>query len=545
MTDINEIEDYVVNYIDEAIANHWIEVYYQPVIRTITGDLCGSEALARWNDPRYGLLSPFHFVPALEKSGDIYKLDLYIIEEVCKDMHTALTTQCNAFPLSVNLSRLDFLNDDLVERINALTKKYDVPQQFINIEITESIFVEDLGMIGKFIDAFHQSGYHVWMDDFGSGYSSLGVLKDFDFDEIKIDMSFLRNFNEKGKKIIESVVRMAKSIGIQTLAEGVETEEQYEFLKSIGCEKIQGYYFGKPIPKHHFLAHCQERGITYEDVHFHHFYDEIGRIDYLTDSPLLVGTLKNKRFRFLYVNEAYKQVLKRDHIDSVEKWEQILNNPTDPMHQFHLNAARKTLRRNKPTIVTYPRADHYMELTVELIARQGNVISFTAELHYIDIKNPDQEEISLDDQYVRDVYYVCHDLAVMDFKNDTIRELKSGNSNQPIAHHHISHGIKDAFDRYCRSFIYKTDQESFERFYDFETLQDRIKNAPEGLISGYFRSKNDDGEYIWIHHMYIAIPQTNYQNILILAITADMNQDKLIQLLKRDDVNVEDVHLNC
>ncbi len=98
MTDINEIEDYVVNYIDEAIANHWIEVYYQPVIRTITGDLCGSEALARWNDPRYGLLSPFHFVPALEKSGDIYKLDLYIIEEVCKDMHTALTTQCNATP---------------------------------------------------------------------------------------------------------------------------------------------------------------------------------------------------------------------------------------------------------------------------------------------------------------------------------------------------------------------------------------------------------------------------------------------------------------
>jgi EAL domain-containing protein (putative c-di-GMP-specific phosphodiesterase class I) len=539
MTDINEIEKYVISHLDDAIANKWIEVYYQPVVRTITGKICGCEALARWHDPHYGLLSPFHFVPALETSGDIYKLDLTIIEKVCQDLHFALSTHKSVIPLSINLSRHDFSHENLIDDINSLTQHYEIPHRLLNIEITESLFVEDLGMIKKFINAFHQEGYQVWMDDFGSGYSSLGVLKDFDFDEIKIDMSFLTNFNDKSKEIIKSVVRMAKLIGIQTLAEGVETKEQYEFLKDIGCEKIQGYYFGRPMPQALLREHFRKKGIARENLAYQHFYDAIAQIDYQTYAPLLVCTLKNKQFHFLHVNEAYKQILKRDDIKSVSQWEQILNDQTNPMHRLHLEVARKTYRRQAPTIITYPRGDHYMELTVEYIAQQNNVTAFKAELHYIDIKHPDREDIKIEDEYVRDIYYACHDIAVMDLKNDTIREIKSGNSDQPIAHHPISHDIRNIFDRYQNGFIHKADQEAFRRFYDFDSLQNRLKKAPNGLVSEYFRSKNDD-DYMWVHHMYIAIPKTHYQKILIFAISADVDHDKLMKILERDRYVLKD-----
>ena len=247
------LHNYVVNHIDDAITNGYIKVYYQPVVRTITGTFCGMEALARWIDPEQGFLNPGEFIGALEESKQIHKLDSHVIELVCREMRDQLDQGYPVVPVSFNLSRLDFTGCDIFEVVESILEKYKIERDYIRVEITESIMASD-SYIQHEIERFRLVGYEVWMDDFGSGYSSLNTLKDYKFDELKIDMAFLSNFNEVSRTIISSMVRMAKSLGLKTLAEGVETKEQMEFLKSIGCEKVQGYYYGKPLELRDFLV---------------------------------------------------------------------------------------------------------------------------------------------------------------------------------------------------------------------------------------------------------------------------------------------------
>lgn len=233
------LRDYIIQNFDRALDNHWIQVYYQPVVRSMTRTVCGAEALVRWIDPDKGMISPGQFIPVLEETEKICRLDLYVFHQVCRHYREVTDHGEETIPVSVNLSRVDFTHGNLVADIDRISRKYGVPREFTHVEITESAFVENIDNVNPYIEKFHELGYQVWMDDFGSGYSSLGVLQKYSFDVIKIDMSFLRNFNAKSKTIITAIVKMAKEIGIQTLAEGVETEEQFLFLKNIGCEKIQ------------------------------------------------------------------------------------------------------------------------------------------------------------------------------------------------------------------------------------------------------------------------------------------------------------------
>ena len=278
------LHNYVVNHIDDAIANGYIKVYYQPVVRTISETFCGMEALARWIDPEQGFLNPGEFIGALEESKQIHKLDSHVIELVCREMRDQLDQGYPVVPVSFNLSRLDFTGCDIFEVVESILEKYKIERDYIRVEITESIMASD-SYIQHEIERFRLVGYEVWMDDFGSGYSSLNTLKDYKFDELKIDMAFLSNFNEVSRTIISSMVRMAKSLGLKTLAEGVETKEQMEFLKSIGCEKVQGYYYGKPQPLKATMEHMETSGIVIEDSNTRAVYSKIGRLDYQENTP--------------------------------------------------------------------------------------------------------------------------------------------------------------------------------------------------------------------------------------------------------------------
>jgi EAL domain-containing protein (putative c-di-GMP-specific phosphodiesterase class I) len=258
------LQNYVISHIDDAIANGYIKIYYQPVVRTITETFCGMEALARWIDPQYGFLNPGVFIGALEDSRQIHKLDSHVIELVCKEMRTELDNGRPMVPVSFNLSRLDFVGCDIFEVVERALAQYGIDHELIRVEITESIMASDT-YIQREIERFRLAGYEVWMDDFGSGYSSLNTLKDYKFDELKIDMAFLSNLNEVSRIIISSMVRMAKCLGLKTLAEGVETQEQMDFLKEIGCEKAQGYYYGKPQPLADTMKHMETTGILAEN----------------------------------------------------------------------------------------------------------------------------------------------------------------------------------------------------------------------------------------------------------------------------------------
>ena len=243
-------KQYIINNIDNAIKNEYIKVYYQPVINAKTGKLCGLEALARWDDPQYGFLSPADFIQTLEEYYQIYKLDMFVVEKVCQHFVHIKSLNLPLIPVSLNFSRRDFDSFNLAEDVDACLKKYDVDKKLIHIEVTESTLSENDEKLKDILKHFRSNGYSLWLDDFGAGYSGLNVLKEYDFDMMKIDMKFLAGFsgNEKARRILKNIITMARELEMSTLTEGVETEEAYEFLKDNGCEQIQGYLFGRPMP---------------------------------------------------------------------------------------------------------------------------------------------------------------------------------------------------------------------------------------------------------------------------------------------------------
>ncbi|MBQ9898452.1 MAG: bifunctional diguanylate cyclase/phosphodiesterase [Ruminococcus sp.] len=245
-----QLKQYIVNNIDHAIENGFIKVYYQPVVSTENGCICGLEALARWLDPNYGLLPPGSFIEILEEYRQIHKLDQCIIEQVCRDYRGKADAGEPFVPVSLNFSRLDFELCDIVGYLTETAEKYNVPKHYLDVEITESALTDQQDFLQNAMKVLRSSGYKIWLDDFGSGYSSLNVLKDYQFDVLKIDMKFLHGFanNQKTRPILENIVSLTKQLNMISLTEGVETKEQYEFLKNIGCDRAQGYLFSKPVP---------------------------------------------------------------------------------------------------------------------------------------------------------------------------------------------------------------------------------------------------------------------------------------------------------
>ena len=245
------LQQYILDTLDTAIERGYIHVLYQPIVRLSTGEICEAEALARWNDPEAGIISPAEFIPTLEQYREIHKLDIYAMKTVCRDFRTRREAGLPVVPVSINISRLDFELCDIIREVEYSAALSNIPRGMMHIEITESVNEEDMTVLNLGIEKFRAMGYEVWMDDFGSGYSSLNVLKDYNFDTVKFDMKFLHGFDinksEKAKYIISSNLEMARLMGMQALAEGVETEEQLQYLRSIGFDKAQGYYFGKPM----------------------------------------------------------------------------------------------------------------------------------------------------------------------------------------------------------------------------------------------------------------------------------------------------------
>lgn len=229
-------------------------VYYQPQYNYMSGRIVGAEALVRWIHPEYGMQSPGDFIPVFEENGLITRLDLYVFEEICSFISRCRGTDIKTVPISFNVSRYDVISGDFIERIEEIRKKYDIPVTNLRAEITESSMIGGNDHMVKIVHKFQSLGYVVEMDDFGSGYSSLNVLKDIEVDIIKLDMAFMRgNLTKRGGIIISSIIRMANWLGTPVIAEGVETPEQAEYLKSIGCIYIQGFLFSKPVPENEYV----------------------------------------------------------------------------------------------------------------------------------------------------------------------------------------------------------------------------------------------------------------------------------------------------
>lgn len=239
------------NDMHRALKEKEFKVYMQPKVNLKTGSMAGAEALVRWEHPELGLLNPDKFIPIFEKDGFIVELDRFVFEEVCLNIRKWLNLGFEVVPVSVNVSRVHFLNSNFVSDYRRIREKYEISKELVEIEITESVVCcsgseeEVFTVMRKFRD----DGFEISMDDFGSGYSCLGLLKEMPIDTLKLDRLFLNNIEEDNSQIIVSnIVNMAKNLNLNVVSEGVETSTQVNFLKDIGCDMAQGFIFAKPKP---------------------------------------------------------------------------------------------------------------------------------------------------------------------------------------------------------------------------------------------------------------------------------------------------------
>lgn len=313
-----ENEQTIINEMSDALANGQFVPFYQPKYDVRTNKPVGAEALSRWIHPEKGFISPGVFIPIFEKNGFISKLDFYIWECVCKQLKEWKDKGVPLFPVSVNVSRVNLYNPNLTNIIVALTEKYGIEPKYFNIEITESVYTDKNIMIDKVTNDLREKGFTILMDDFGSGYSSLNVLKDVKVDVLKMDMMFMfkAKYEGRAETIIASVIRMAKWLNIPVIAEGVDKREQVDFLRGLGCDYIQGFYFAKPMPaadyeklissQDEFIMPANEHGFSGEAFWSKNSSASIS-IDTILQPAMVIEYMLNGSMDIVSVNKAFNE----------------------------------------------------------------------------------------------------------------------------------------------------------------------------------------------------------------------------------------------
>ncbi|MDB2800461.1 sensor domain-containing phosphodiesterase [Clostridioides difficile] len=248
-------ESMILDDIKIALVKNQFEVYYQPKFSLVNGEMIGSEALIRWNHPEHGFISPAVFIPIAEKSKLILKIGRFVFERVCTDLSEWKKQGKKIVPVSVNLSRVELYQPDIVKFINKTIQMYNLSSDLIEIEITETVAINELNILKNILNELRKYGFSISMDDFGTGYFSISCLRDMPIDILKLDKSFLDGIehDERSRNIAKSIVSLAKSLDLVVIIEGVESKEQAELMKQFGCDLVQGFYFARPMPAKNFL----------------------------------------------------------------------------------------------------------------------------------------------------------------------------------------------------------------------------------------------------------------------------------------------------
>ena len=341
-----DLRIHVVNHLDQSIKEGWIRPYYQAIVRAATGDACGEEALARWVDPVYGQLSPDQFIPVLEEAGLLQKLDMHIIDCVLHDLIARRDHGISLVPVSVNVSLTDLDKIDFATEVARKADALGVPHSLLRIEFTESAASNNPDLFREQIRSLREAGFDVWMDDFGSGNSSLNLLKDFKFDLIKLDMGFISDIDdEAARNIVAGVVEVARNLGVDTLAEGIETKDQALFLEHVGCDMLQGYYFTRPQPLEIILGrYMRDGGMRREDLNELPYWSAIGGFSLsdpsaniegygvdgtpISEFPAGVMECRDGVWYFTRANRSFREFLDRTGLLSAERSD-LESNPVE------------------------------------------------------------------------------------------------------------------------------------------------------------------------------------------------------------------------
>ena len=517
---------YVTSHLDEAIESGWISVYYQPVIGTFSGKVAGYEALTRWNDPVYGFMAPDQFIPVLEKAKILYRLDLFVIEEVAAAFEEKLCAGILQSAISVNLSRNDLDYEDLHARINEICSRHGVPHEMLHIEITESAISRNEGAVREHIERFHLDGFEVWLDDFGSGYSSRNTLQNFRFDLAKIDMMFLRRQNERTPVILRSMVDMCKHLGIRTLAEGVETGEQFAFLRSIGCELAQGFYFSKPDTPENLRNSQMLRSIGRETPGESQFYRRVAGINVLNpENPLSLDTENSgipvavlmaspETERLVWANGKFLEFLGtvgKKPVRSAEDAGDIRKGPLGGIISSLAGQCGRTCREAHCDFVEGGLAGRLlMGFITEYLGQRAFYIRIL-ELE------PNSESEAGRLESAPDIYGMFLSVFRLDLNRDRWSSIygileNTGELEEMTA--------DEASLHFAEKMIPEDERERYLAFTATADIGERTDAAPAGMLSAFFHVLDSDGSYR-LRRMTLSRTRTKGSGQLILAVSRD------------------------
>lgn len=527
-----KLRHYVEENIDRALRKKQIKVYYQPQIRSVSGNICGFEALSRWDSMWYGMLQPADFIKTLEECHKIHKLDIYVVNEICRQIREELDAGNPVVPISFNLSSLDFVLCDMFEEIEKSVLKYDVPRSYLRIEITESVLAEDRATMKKKIDQFRDVGYNIWMDDFGSEFSSLNVLKDYHFDSLKIDMEFLRTFTEESRKIISSAAKMAKEIGTNAIGEGVETREQAEFLRTIGCGMQQGFYYGRPMPYQESVRKCKEKGFLTETSDWRRYYDAISMVDVQTDSPMYISEYNGSTIKILFENEACKRLQSERSRENRVGTDTLLLDLYDDDNMAFMKDfldSNDWIVGEEPKQLAWREGDHVIFDRIRLIGENEGRRAFCVYIndiaHYPIAQRDDARKEAasraLRDQasHYDNVYrvYLEKDYLVTKYR-DLFYDRVPGTQYQ---------GVQGYVDEFGKKLIHPDDWKRYSQEMNAAKIAETLRKYGSRAIYEEFRVLCRDGDYKWKLFMF-TLDQDGEETILLVTM-----RDSEIQM---DDV---------
>ncbi len=521
---------YIIDHIYEAIENKYIKVYYQPLVRIQTRKLCGMEALARWDDPQYGLLPPGSFISILENAHLIHQLDLCIAEQVCRNLSHAMEQNETVVPVSINLSRLDFELCDVFEEINKLVKQYHLQPHMLDIEITESALSKAGDNLKSAVARFRENGYRIWLDDFGSDYSSLNTLKDFDFDVLKIDMAFLSGFSdssrsERTKTIVRSVINMAKELGITTVCEGVESDAELSFLQSTGCEIAQGYLFSRPLPVEQFrtLPFPPENR---EDARFS---AEIGRVNLQSDYPLgkenldmdagfqPMGLFEYNRAhtRTLLLNTAFQDFLTPLNVSGSKQLDEFLNSKNNRMAERIARSVEKSISDHSTERLDLVLNGDYCNFQIHSIATNFNDMTSVILVRAMNVsKASTYVSGGIKDKVLRSVYALFERVDVLDIDKDVVINVLERRGRFRGQFEDMK--LQDAINLFCEKNIHPLDQNRFLDLYDMTSLPQKLQKMNHSFHSSLFRVHEGGNVYAWQLFIQSAVRLDGHQVVLSL-----------------------------
>ena len=540
---LHELQNYVRENLDKALENHHIKVYCQPIVRSLNGKVCSFEALARWDSPEYGLLSPALFIPTLEEFRLIDRLDRYVADQMAQFLHNQMKRGQQTLPVSLNFSRLDFQLMDPAQMLEETLSRYQLPRDFLCPEVTENALVLQDESIRQGLRRFWEAGFEVWLDDFGSGYSSLNVLKDYRFHTLKLDMAFLHPFTKESRIILTSIVRMAKELGIHTLAEGVETKEQADFLRDIGCEKLQGYYFGKPLPLAECRSFCQDRGLPFESLQEAGLLNQAGLIDVSQPSPVAIVADDAQNIQFLQINDAYLKSLQSIGTKNVTDSNLFLRSRNFPMHQKFRHFADKARKSGQTETMTYVDNSQYMRVNLKTVARAGHRCIHRAELYNISLDEAARDKQSRRlDNVLRNIILTYEGIWYLNMENQVLEIIEPLTSDQQVGE--TNPDIDGTFHHFAEYFVHPKDRERFLHFMDPEQFYRQAAASQSAIITEPFRILRSNGNFDWFMIIGMVLPKSPSRDILFFITKPPINDQKklrpiLFEMLRSYGVTAE------